>query len=90
MNMQIHYFSGRYGTVGLRAGVQRYHYDNQNSTNEKFINLDFSLPLFNVVKYWDLSTNGNVKANIYVNKNFENSVITNAGVSVSKLVHDKR
>ncbi|MEX5485185.1 hypothetical protein IC611_01010 [Proteus mirabilis] len=24
-----------------------------------------------------------------MNKNFENSVITNAGVSVSKLVHDK-
>lgn len=38
-------FSGRYGTVGLRAGVQRYHYDNQSSTNEKYINLDFSLPL---------------------------------------------
>lgn len=82
-------FSGRYGTVGLRAGVQRYHYDNQNSTNEKFINLDFSLPLSTWLSTGISSTNGNVKANIYVNKNFENSVITNAGVSVSKLVHDK-
>ncbi|WP_265716076.1 CS1-pili formation C-terminal domain-containing protein, partial [Providencia rustigianii] len=35
------------------------------------------------------STNGNIKANIYANKSFEDSVITNAGVSVSKLVRDK-
>ncbi|MEY0973544.1 CS1-pili formation C-terminal domain-containing protein [Providencia huaxiensis] len=82
-------FSGRYGTVGLRAGVQRYHYDNQNSTNEKYINLDFSLPLSTWLSTGVSSTNGNVKANIYANKNFENSVITNAGVSVSKLVRDK-
>ncbi|MCL0009270.1 TcfC E-set like domain-containing protein [Providencia rettgeri] len=82
-------FSGRYGTVGLRAGVQRYHYDNQNSTNEKYINLDFSLPLSTWLSTGVSSTNGNVKANIYANKNFEDSVITNAGVSVSKLVRDK-
>ncbi|EPL9572101.1 TcfC E-set like domain-containing protein [Providencia rettgeri] len=82
-------FSGRYGTVGLRAGVQRYHYDNQNSTNEKYVNLDFSLPLSTWLSTGVSSTNGNVKANIYANKNFEDSVITNAGVSVSKLVRDK-
>lgn len=82
-------FSGRYGTIGLRAGVQRYHYDNQNSTNEKYINLDFSLPLSTWLSTGVSSTNGNVKANVYVNKNFEDSIITNAGISVSKLVHDK-
>ncbi|MEY0427931.1 fimbrial biogenesis outer membrane usher protein, partial [Providencia rettgeri] len=54
-------FSGRYGTVGLRAGVQRYHYDNQNSTNEKYINLDFSLPLSTWLSTGVSSTNGNVK-----------------------------
>ncbi|KLN96918.1 TcfC E-set like domain-containing protein [Moellerella wisconsensis] len=82
-------FSGRYGVVGLRAGVQRYHYDNQNSTNEKYINFDFSLPLSTWLSSGISSTNGNLKANIYANKNFENSAITNAGLSVSKLVHDK-
>ncbi|HHQ2585807.1 TPA: TcfC E-set like domain-containing protein [Providencia rettgeri] len=82
-------FSGRYGTVGLRAGVQRYHYDNQNSTNEKYINLDFSLPLSTWLSTGVSSTNGNIKANIYANKNFEDSIITNAGLSVSKLVRDK-
>ncbi|WP_283126696.1 TcfC E-set like domain-containing protein [Providencia stuartii] len=82
-------FSGRYGTVGLRAGVQRYHYDNQSSTNEKYINLDFSLPLSTWLSTGVSSTNGNVKANIYANKNFDDSAITNAGVSVSKLVRDK-
>lgn len=82
-------FSGRYGTVGLRAGVQRYHYDNQNSTNEKYVNLDFSLPLSTWLSTGVSSTNGNMKANIYANKSFENSPITNAGISVSKLVRDK-
>lgn len=82
-------FSGRYGTVGLRTGVQRYHYDNQNSTNEKYINLDFSLPLSTWLSTGVSSTNGNIKANIYANKSFENSTITNAGASVSKLVRDK-
>lgn len=82
-------FSGRYGTIGLRAGVQRYHYDNQNSTNEKYVNLDFSLPLSTWLSTGVSSTNGNIKANIYANKSFEDSVITNAGVSVSKLVRDK-
>lgn len=82
-------FSGRYGTVGLRAGVQRYHYDSQNSTNEKYVNLDFSLPLSTWLSTGVSSTNGNMKANIYANKSFENSPITNAGISVSKLVRDK-
>ena len=82
-------FSGRYGTVGLRTGVQRYHYDNQNSTNEKYVSLDFSLPLSTWLSTGVSSINGNVKANIYANKNFEDSVITNAGGSISKLVRDK-
>lgn len=82
-------FSGRYGTVGIRTGVQRYHYDNQNSTNEKYINLEFSLPLSTWLSTGVSSSNGNIKANIYANKNFEDSMVTNAGVSVSKLVKDK-
>ncbi|MGJ3355447.1 TcfC E-set like domain-containing protein [Providencia sp. Je.9.19] len=82
-------FSGRYGTVGLRAGVQRYHYDDQKSMNEKFVSLDFSLPLATWLSTGVSSSNGNVKANIYANKNFEDSAITNIGGSVSKLVKDK-
>ena len=65
-------FSGHYGSVGLRTGVQRYHYDNQSSTNEKYINLDFSLPLSTWLSTGISSTNGNIKANIYANKSFEN------------------
>ncbi|QKJ51067.1 CS1-pili formation C-terminal domain-containing protein [Providencia rettgeri] len=82
-------FSYRYGTVGLRTGVQRYHYDDQKSMNEKFISLDFSLPLSTWLSTGLSSSNGNMKANIYANKNFENSAITNIGGSVSKLVRDK-
>ena len=81
--------TGRYGTVGLRTGIQRYNYDNQNSTNEKYINLNLSLPLSTWLSTGVSSSNGNIKANIYANKSFENSIITNAGASVSKLVRDK-
>ncbi|WP_272539007.1 MULTISPECIES: CS1-pili formation C-terminal domain-containing protein [unclassified Providencia] len=82
-------FSGRYGTIGLRTGVQRYHYDDQKSLNEKFISLDFSLPLSTWLSTGLSSSNGNMKANIYANKRFEDSVITDIGGSVSKLVRDK-
>ncbi|MEX9214772.1 CS1-pili formation C-terminal domain-containing protein [Providencia rettgeri] len=82
-------FSGRYGTIGLRTGVQRYHYDDQKSMNEKFISLDFSLPLSTWLSTGLSSSNGNVKANIYANKSFDDSVITSVGGSVSKLVKDK-
>ncbi|WOC00432.1 MULTISPECIES: TcfC E-set like domain-containing protein [unclassified Providencia] len=60
-------FSGRYGTIGLRTGVQRYHYDDQKSMNEKFISLDFSLPLSTWLSTGVSSSNGNVKANIFAN-----------------------
>lgn len=82
-------FSGRYGTIGLRTGIQRYHYDDQKSMNEKFISLDFSLPLSTWLSTGVSSSNGNVKANIYANKSFDDSVITSVGGSVSKLVKDK-
>ena len=82
-------YTGRYGSMSLRAGVQRYHYDNQNSTNEKYITLDFSLPLATWLSAGVSSSNGNVRGELTASKNFEDSAIRSAGLSVSTLLHDK-
>ncbi|WON78855.1 CS1-pili formation C-terminal domain-containing protein [Serratia sp. UGAL515B_01] len=83
-------FSGRYGSVNLRAGIQRYQYDYQsNSINQRYIALDFSLPLAAWLSTGVSSSNGNVRANLAANKNFENSAITSAGFNLAKLVKDK-
>ncbi len=82
-------YNGRYGNVGLRLGVQKYHYDEQDSINEKFIALDFSLPLSTWLSTGVSSSNGNIKGNIFVNKTIDDSFITSAGGSVSKLLKDK-
>ncbi|MFV8861043.1 CS1-pili formation C-terminal domain-containing protein [Serratia fonticola] len=83
-------FSGRYGTVNLRAGIQRYRYDYQsNSTNQRYISLDFSLPLAAWLSTGVSSNNGNVRANLAANKSFDDSAFTSAGFNLAKLVKDK-
>ncbi|MBG6026290.1 CS1-pili formation C-terminal domain-containing protein [Proteus mirabilis] len=82
-------YNGRYGSMSLRTGIQRYHYDNQNSTNEKYVTLDFSLPLATWLSAGVSSSNGNVRGELSASKSFENSAISNAGLSVSTLLHDK-
>ncbi|MBG5951267.1 MULTISPECIES: CS1-pili formation C-terminal domain-containing protein [Proteus] len=82
-------YTGRYGSMSLRTGVQRYHYDNQNSTNEKYITLDFSLPLATWLSAGVSSSNGNMRGELSASKSFEDSAIRNAGLSVSTLLHDK-
>lgn len=82
-------YNGRYGSMSLRTGIQRYHYDNQSSTNEKYVTLDFSLPLATWLSAGVSSSNGNVRGELSASKSFENSAISNAGLSVSTLLHDK-
>lgn len=82
--------SGRYGTVNLRAGIQRYRYDNQsNSSNQRYVSLDFSLPLAAWLSTGVSSSNGNVRANLTANKGFDHSPITSAGFNLAKLVKDQ-
>lgn len=83
-------FSGRYGTVNLRAGIQRYQYHYQsNSSNQRYISLDFSLPLAAWLSTGLSSNNGNVRATLAANRNFDNSAIAAAGFNLAKLVKDK-
>lgn len=69
--------------------MQKYHYDDQENTNEKFIALDFSLPLSTWLSTGVSSSNGNIKGNVFVNKMIDDSFITSAGGSMSKLLRDK-
>ncbi|NIF48660.1 fimbrial biogenesis outer membrane usher protein [Enterobacter sp. Ap-1006] len=82
--------SGRHGSIGLRAGVQRYQYDYQsNSMNQRYISLDFSLPLATWLSAGVSSNNGNMQANLAATKSFDDSAITSAGFSISKQVKEK-
>ncbi|WON76151.1 CS1-pili formation C-terminal domain-containing protein [Serratia sp. UGAL515B_01] len=82
-------FSGRLGSVNLRAGIQRYRYDNQSSSSQRYVSLDFSLPLAAWLSTGVSSSNGNVRANLAANKSFDNSPLTSAGFNLAKLVKDK-
>ena len=82
--------SGRYGTVTLRTGVQNYHYQrDQDTTRDKYVNLDFSLPLAAWFSAGLSSENGNMLANMALRKRFTDSTITQAGLSASQRVKSK-
>ncbi|WP_058911455.1 TcfC E-set like domain-containing protein [Entomohabitans teleogrylli] len=79
-------FSSRWATVSLRAGVQRYYYSDRNSRSDKYVNIDFSLPLSTWLSAGVSSENGNMLANATVRKSFDDSAITQAGASLSKRI----
>ncbi|PXW43950.1 outer membrane usher protein FimD/PapC [Klebsiella oxytoca] len=82
--------SGRYGTVTLRTGVQNYHYQrDQDTTRDKYVNLDFSLPLAAWFSAGLSSENGNMLANMALRKRFTDSTITQTGLSASQRVKSK-
>lgn len=78
--------STRYGTIGLRAGVQRYNYTNNANSDltEKYISLDFSLPLGKWLSAGISSENGSKSANLTARKQFNDGLIRSVGASVSK------
>ncbi|MEX9979903.1 CS1-pili formation C-terminal domain-containing protein, partial [Proteus mirabilis] len=83
-------YSGKYGNATLRLGIQKYNYDDQENINEKFIALNFSLPLSTWLSTGISSSNDNIKANIYANKTFDNnSIIDSIGGSISKNINNK-
>ncbi|MBK0167385.1 TcfC E-set like domain-containing protein [Klebsiella sp. S69] len=83
-------FSGRWATISLRTGIQRYYYSERDSRRDKYINLDFSLPLSAWFSTGVSSENGNVLANATIRKNFDDSLITQVGTSISKKIHSAK
>ena len=78
--------ANRYASISMRAGIQRYYYDNRDGVSDKYINLDISLPLSTWFSAGVSSENGNMLANATLRKNFDNSPITQAGASLSKRI----
>lgn len=81
-------YSGTYGSVSVRAGVQRYNNSYSSSSNlDKYIALDFSLPLGNWVSTGMTHQNGYTLANIAARKNFEEgSTIKSVGANISRAI----
>ena len=81
--------ANRYGSVALRTGIQNYQYDDRTNLRDKYVNIDISIPFGTTVSAGVSSQNGDMLANLKVQKQFDDSVITSAGASVSKRLKQK-
>lgn len=81
-------YTGRYATVMLRTGVQRYRYGNRDDLRDKYVNLDVSLPLATWLSADVSSENGTLLANTALRKRFDTGPITQVGASLSKRLSD--
>ncbi|WP_246494474.1 TcfC E-set like domain-containing protein [Brenneria izadpanahii] len=81
-------YNTRYATISVRAGIQRYYYNNSNDDGlqDKYVNIELSMPLATWLSAGVSSENGNMLANASIRKRFDDSVITNAGASLSKRI----
>ncbi|XDZ52326.1 CS1-pili formation C-terminal domain-containing protein [Neisseriaceae bacterium CLB008] len=83
-------YSGRRGTMSLRAGVQRYQYGNDTpADNRKYISLGFSIPLSNWINAGLSSDNGDVSLDLSASKTFDDGPISSIGLNTSKQLRDK-
>lgn len=79
-------YSGRYATVGLRAGIQRYYYNNRNDDGrqERYVSLDFSLPLASWLSMGvSRDRYGSTQGNLSARKQFTEGAIRSVGLSAS-------
>lgn len=77
-------FSGTYGSLGLRTGIQRFNNGDNNDNTEKYIALDFSLPIGNWFSAGMSHQNGYTTANLSVRKQFNEGVIRAIGANISR------
>ncbi len=79
-------FTGRYGTLGIRAGVQRYNNGNSGGNTGKYVALDFSLPLGNWFSAGVSNQNGYTTANIAARKEIADGPIRTVGANLSRAI----
>lgn len=72
-------FTGRFGTLGVRAGVQRYNNGSSNANTGKYIALDFSLPMGNWLSAGVSNQNGYTTANRAARKDIKDGPIRTPG-----------
>lgn len=84
VNYSTKLLSGRYGSVNLRAGMQRYQYADRNKVTQRYAALDFSIP---VGRWFSLGVSNRKKSTALTasfKKTFEESFVSAMGVDVSK------
>ncbi|VDZ84511.1 Uncharacterised protein [Kluyvera intermedia] len=79
-------YSGKLGSLGVRAGIQRFNNGDRNSNAGKYIALDFSLPLGNWFSTGMTHQNGYTMANLAVRKQFNEGRIRTLGANISRAV----
>ncbi len=79
-------FTSRYGTLGVRAGVQRYNNNNSGGNTGKYIALDFSLPMGSWFSAGVSNQNGYTTANIAARKDIADGPIRTVGANVSRAI----
>ncbi|HAT3921001.1 TPA: hypothetical protein I9Y23_004719 [Kluyvera ascorbata] len=79
-------FSGAYGTLGMRAGIQRYNNGERSDNTGKYISLDFSLPFGNWLSMGMSHQNGYTLANLSARKQFAEGSIRSVGANLSRAV----
>lgn len=78
--------SGAYGSMGLRAGIQRFNNGDYGRNTGKYIALDFSLPLGNWFSAGMTHQNGYTTANLSARKQFNEGVFRTIGANVSRAI----
>ncbi|HFZ1321495.1 TPA: CS1-pili formation C-terminal domain-containing protein [Klebsiella aerogenes] len=79
-------YSGSFGSLGLRAGLQRYNNGDSNANTGKYIALDLSLPLGNWFSAGMTHQNGYTMANISARKQFNEGAIRTVGANISRAI----
>lgn len=79
-------YSGMWGSMGLRAGIQRFNNGDGGNNRGKYIALDFSLPLGNWFSAGMTHQNGYTLANLSARKHFSDGLIRTVGANVSKAI----
>ena len=79
-------YSGSFGSLGLRAGIQRFNNSGYNNNTGKYIALDLSLPLGNWLSGGMSHQNGYSTANLSARKRFNGGAIRTIGANVSRAI----
>lgn len=79
-------YSGKWGSLGVRAGIQSFNNADSSSNTGKYIALDFSLPLGNWFSAGMSHQNGYTLANLSARKQFDEGSIRTIGANVSRAI----
>lgn len=83
---QQNLFNFKYADLSFRTGMQKSHYDDQKSFNDKYIFFDVKLPFSKWFGAGLSSRNKNLLSTVSYKQNFDKGLITNVGLDVSQVI----